>query len=602
MKLSEHIQILKKSLRLLFSLNRTYMICYIFDNLIRAALPYVPIYFSARLIDGLLGGAPTKLLARYVLFTVVPVFCLSLADAWLSARLDMSLNGLFRSENWLYSEKAMEMAYASIEDRNVRLLHDRIRKESRTGYNLFNQISWLGDALHALVRVLLSVSMMISFFTMDALSLSGRAAIGGGIFLSAACAVFSMKKQQKIWMDFLAECVQINVVTEKFSRYLMNYKSGKDIRMYNMADSLLTFISQYYRMIVKENAAVNLKTALCDLVNICATFLLRLCAYGLLIGAALQDSISVGSVTRYVSCILLLLSAVSTIAAGYQLMLINNTYMKRYFSYFDIPNDMYKGSLTVEKRNDNECDVEFRDVSFRYPNTDTYALRHVSLKFKIGQKLAIVGENGSGKTTFIKLLCRLYDPTEGEILLNGVNIQKYDYAEYMSVFSVVFQDFNLFAFSVGQNVATDTGFDEKKVLECLQKAGFGERLADLPAGLQTCLYKDLDRDGMEISGGEAQKIALARALYKDSPFLVLDEPTAALDPVSEYEVYAGFNEIAGDKTAIYISHRLASCRFCDTIAVFDHGQIIQYGDHASLLAAEEGKYHELWHAQAQYYT
>lgn len=268
----------------------------------------------------------------------------------------------------------------------------------------------------------------------------------------------------------------------------------------------------------------------------------------------------------------------------------------------DIPNHMYQGSLTVEKRDDNEYDVEFRDVSFQYPNTGTYALRHVNLKFKTGEKLAVVGMNGSGKTTFIKLMCRLYDPTEGEILLNGVNIQKYDYDEYRSIFSVVFQDFRLFAFGLGQNVAASADYDSGHVLECLKRAGFDERLKTMPNGIKTCLYKDFDTDGVEISGGEAQKIALARALYKDAPFIILDEPTAALDPISEYEVYSRFNEIAGGKTAVYISHRLASCRFCDKIAVFHKGEVMQKGTHEELLANINGKYYELWNAQSQYYT
>ena len=200
------------------------------------------------------------------------------------------------------------------------------------------------------------------------------------------------------------------------------------------------------------------------------------------------------------------------------------------------------------------------------------------------------------------MLCRLYDPTEGEILLNGVNIQKYDYDEYMSVFSVVFQDFSLFAFTLGEVVASSRNFDENKVRECLKKANFGNRLHEMPGGVHTYLYKDYDQSGIEISGGEAQKIALARALYKDSPFILLDEPTAALDPISEYEVYSNFNVISEDKTTVYISHRLASCRFCEMIVVFDNGQIVQHGSHEELLSDVSGKYYELWNAQAQYYT
>ena len=165
----------------------------------------------------------------------------------------------------------------------------------------------------------------------------------------------------------------------------------------------------------------------------------------------------------------------------------------------------------------------------------------------------------------------------------------------------MFQDFKLLALPLGQNVAAAVDYDRERAARCLELAGFGERLEKMPEGLETCLYKDFDKGGVEISGGEAQKIALARALYKDAPFIVLDEPTAALDPVAEAEVYSSFNSILGDKTAVYISHRLSSCRFCDEILVFDGGGIVQQGNHDALLA-EEGKYRELWNAQAQYYS
>ncbi|MDE7300201.1 MAG: ABC transporter ATP-binding protein/permease [Lachnospiraceae bacterium] len=280
----------------------------------------------------------------------------------------------------------------------------------------------------------------------------------------------------------------------------------------------------------------------------------------------------------------------------------NVPFLKENFRFLDIPNTMYQGSLTVEKRKDREYEVEFKNVSFRYPGRDAWALKNVNMKFRIGERLAVVGMNGSGKTTFIKLLCRLYDPTEGEILLNGIDIRKYNYLDYMSIFSVVFQDFRLFAFPLGQNVAAGRDYDRERAKDCLIKAGFGGRLETMPEGLETHLYRDFSDNGVDVSGGEAQKIAIARALYKNSPFIVLDEPTAALDPIAEAEIYSKFSEIVGDKTAIYISHRLSSCRFCDNIAVFDQGQIVQQGSHDRLVADESGKYYELWHAQAQYYA
>ena len=401
---------------------------------------------------------------------------------------------------------------------------------------------------------------------------------------------------------FFGECVFLNPFDEKFLDFIMDYGAAKDIRLYAMGEGLVNKMDEIVREMDQKGRKLSAERAFLELPNLFCNHFLRYVTYLVLLAGCLAGEVSVGSIARYVSCIMLLLSAVTRLVKYVQLAMINHTYMERYFSYFDIPNHMYQGTLTVEKREDAEYEIEFRDVSFCYPNTESYALRHVNLKFKIGEKLALVGMNGSGKTTFIKLLCRLYDPTEGSILLNGVDIRKYDYKEYMDVFSIVFQDFSMFGFTIGQNVAASEQFEESRVRSCLQKVGLGSWLEHLPEGVNTYLYKSYDKSGIEISGGEAQKLALARALYKDAPFMILDEPTAALDPVSEYEVYSQFNRIAGEKTAVYISHRLASCRFCDKIAVFHEGEIIQQGTHESLLTEAEGKYYELWNAQAQYYT
>lgn len=283
-------------------------------------------------------------------------------------------------------------------------------------------------------------------------------------------------------------------------------------------------------------------------------------------------------------------------------MKTNADYLEKTFEFLDIPNSMYQGSLTTEKRADCRYEVEFKDVSFQYPGSDIWALRHVNMKFKIGKRLAIVGENGCGKTTFIKLLCRLYDPQEGQILLNGIDIRKYRYDDYMGIFSVVFQDFQLICQPLGANVAGGINYDSDRVKKALVDAGFGERLSHMEKGLDTMIYKNLSEDGVDVSGGEAQKIAIARALYKDAPFIILDEPTAALDPIAEAEIYSKFDQITGHKTAIYISHRLSSCKFCDEIAVFHQGRVIQQGTHESLVNERNGKYYELWNAQAQYYA
>ncbi len=252
------------------------------------------------------------------------------------------------------------------------------------------------------------------------------------------------------------------------------------------------------------------------------------------------------------------------------------------------------------KRDDNRYLLEFSHVSFRYPGSTQDILKDVSMTFRIGEKLALVGLNGAGKTTLIKLLCRLYEPTAGEIRLNGINIAKYDYEEYIQIFSVVFQDFCLYDFPLEENVASGGAVDSARLQRALELAGIWERIQELPQKEKTLLGHE-NGQGVLLSGGEAQKVAIARALYKDAPFVILDEPAAALDPFAEAEVYENFNTLVQDKTAVYISHRMSSCKFCDRIVVLDGGRILEEGTHEALLQ-KKGRYYMLYSTQASYYT
>lgn len=315
---------------------------------------------------------------------------------------------------------------------------------------------------------------------------------------------------------------------------------------------------------------------------------------------AYLGQMSIGNVAAYTASIVRLTQSASRFATCVGRLKSAADYARDYITYRDLEKRKYSGTIPVEKRRDNRFQIDFEHVSFRYPGTETYVIRDLTLSFIIGEKMAIVGRNGSGKTTFIKLLCRLYDVTEGCIKLNGIDIRKYDYQEYCALFAVVFQDFNVFAFPLGEMIASGSNMDEDKVLNALTKAGFKKRLLELDNGLKTHIGKEFSDNGVTFSGGEKQKIAIARAIYKDAPFVIMDEPTAALDPVAECDVYAGFDKMVGKKTALYISHRLASCRFCEDILVFDKGQVAQRGSHENLVE-QAGIYRELWNAQAQYY-
>lgn len=604
--LKENLAMTKRGFQYLSYLNKAYVTAKMVNAVITAVTPYVPIYFSALIIDELAGKKDSGRLILYALLTVGLTFLLFLAGNLADKISNYQVNLLYMRESKVFTDKMMSLDYEKIEDSEINRLRERIRIESQTGYNIFYLTVVLEAFVKDFTKIVSSAAITAFLFLNPEIRLSYKIAMVAGVLLYTFVGYYSGVKEQEIVTKMFSDCVDLNAFGNYLVEHFDNYRAGMEVRMYameNLAAGLLKDFSLQANKMIYDARRKTLKYSIGS--NFFLYFL-QFVVYAFVILGALSGNVSVGSVTKYVSCVVLLVGGFQDMVEKFYLCKKNNEYLETYFSFMDIPSGMYQGSLPVEKRilcdnGDNEYEIEFKNVSFRYPSSESYALKDVSLKFRVGEHLAIVGMNGSGKTTFIKLLCRLYDPTEGEILLNGINIRKYDYGEYMSVFAVVFQDFKLFAFSLGQNVAGTVNYDRDRVKDCLEEAGFKERLEEMQQGLDTCLYKDFDLGGIEISGGEAQKIALARALYKKAPFIILDEPTAALDPVAEFEVYSRFNRLVGNRTAIYISHRLSSCRFCDEIIVFHEGRLVQRGSHEALVTDTDGKYHELWNAQAGYY-
>ena len=380
----------------------------------------------------------------------------------------------------------------------------------------------------------------------------------------------------------------------------MDTQNGKDIRLYKMQG----LMNEWYRLMAEEvincfkgyiivQGKASGTTAFLNQIFAALAYIF----VGI---GVLEGMISIGSILLYAGSITRLTGALSDAISTYNNLAYRFEYLSNFEEFINAPNMHYDGTLPVEKRDDYEFAFEFKNVSFKYPGTENYVLKNVNLKLDVNKRLAVVGQNGAGKTTLIKLLCRLYEPTEGEILLNGINIWKYDYAEYTGLFSVVFQDYKLFPLPLDENIAGDSDVDEERCLKVLEDVGLKDEVLSWPEKQHTLLYKNLG-DGINVSGGEAQKIAIARALYKDAPFVIMDEPTAALDPLAEAEIYENFNSLIHEKTAIFISHRMSSCKFCDEIVVFEDGEIAQRGAHQELVQTD-GLYQQLWNAQAQYYA
>ena len=580
-----------------------------------AITPYVTVFFSARVLTELATLRRAEILWRWVLAGVLCTGFAAVAKAALHRRCNTLLNDLYGRKEMLFVHKIFRLDYSELDKQENHDLREQIKQnEQWSGWGLMHVPQLYSGAVTGILGLLSGTVLTVSLFTAPVPNSAGwlvvlndpifALVLAAGILIISILAGRLSARAMQCWGDFSEEATFGNRRFGHFGFLGRDKQRAIDIRMNDQQRLVRAYWSggSVFGVHGVFAKAARGKMGIYASLGVCITTLTTGMIYLFTCLKALGGAFDVGSCTQYIGAATAMVTNVFALTDMIGTLKANTPYLEKTFAFLDIPNSMYQGSLTTEKRSDRRYEVEFKDVSFRYPGSDIWALRHVNMKFKVGKRLAIVGENGSGKTTFIKLLCRLYDPQEGQILLNGIDIRKYRYDDYMGIFSVVFQDFQLICQPLGANVAGSMEYDRDRAKKALIDAGFADRLAAMEKGLDTMLYKNLSEDGVEVSGGEAQKIAIARALYKDAPFIILDEPTAALDPIAEAEIYSKFDEIAGNKTAIYISHRLSSCKFCDEIAVFHEGAVIQQGSHAELLADRGGKYYALWNAQAQYYT
>ncbi len=601
-----------RSAKLLHSVSPTYFPILTLYCLVSAIMPYATIFCSAKILSELAGDRNPQTLWTWVIITVAVIGLLNLLKAFLDERQNTLLDDLWGRKEILFARKMFSLDYADMDKQETQDLRAQIQQnENWSAWGFPRTVYIFREGLSGAFGILSGIALTITLFTQPVpVSAGWLTVLNSPVFLLllvgaiigiSVLAGFCETKVLNYWSSAAEQATFGNRLFGFFGFIGLEKARASDMRMYDQQ----VLVDAYWEGNSAFGAEGSIGKMAMGPMGMYGGFsqavpaILTGLIYLFVCLKAWGGAFGVGEITQYTGAVTALAVNVYGLWAKIGEMKTNTVYLDQAYQLLDMPNAMYQGSLTTEKRADRQYEVEFKNVSFQYPGSETWALKNVSIKFKVGKRLAIVGENGSGKTTFIKLLCRLYDPQEGQILLNGIDIRKYNYRDYMNIFSVVFQDFQLISQSLGSNVAGAMEYDREKATKALIDAGFGDRLETM--NLDTQLYKDFGENGVEVSGGEAQKIAIARALYKDAPFIILDEPTAALDPIAEAEIYSKFNDIAGDKTAIYISHRLSSCKFCDEIAVFSGGQVIQQGTHEALVSDESGKYHELWHAQAQYY-
>lgn len=594
----------RDTIKLLWAMDRKFPVIVILQGGLNALLFYLPVLLVARILDLLVYRENSADPVSIAVVGLVGIWLLKGVKALLEKEMKTRSYQIAMRFETLVPVNTLNISFSDLESDYAKEMRARILADRSWGSGFFGVADKFCNLCNSGFELLGSVIMLIPL----AMQVSGSAAgkVAAALLFNIGLAVVGASVYAKWYQKKESAAMNQMTQAEKNSRFWYMDEGGsgaigaqslKDIFMYRAKKMIQKTINTEREGVRKNvftiariNSAGGLGTGMIQGILLCVS-------YYCVLALAIAGTITVGMVLRYAQAIF---QACMSVSASIRLAGEFRTDVGRIAStleYLNLEAKKTKGDSFTEM---TKGVIEFRNVSFRYPGTKELVLDHVSLKIEPSEKIAVVGKNGSGKTTLVKLLCRLYEPEEGEILWNGKNIREYDLREWQKIFAIVFQDYSLLSLTLGQNVAASEQYEAERAKEVLQLAGFGERLNKLKKGLETVVYPEYEQDGVSFSGGEEQKIAIARAIYKGGQICILDEPTAALDPVSESRVYESFDEIVKGKTAVYISHRLSSCKFSDRIFVLDNGKIAESGTHEALLS-QNGLYAQLWQAQAQYY-
>lgn len=556
--------------------------------------PFIGVYISPLIVDGIINKETPEKLFFYVGILLGGEFILIILNQLATSALGKyqeRLDNYFRERT---SVHAMELDYQLTEDKKAL---EQLEK-ANTG------MSWYSGGVYGIsdqiFRFVGNVIKIAGFTVVIAMQMPILLVV---IVSYVVISAFLSVKTNKVELEAFGKLSKINRLFGYFGWEIVDFRYGKDVRLYEASDMLVNKWDTYQLGSIntwKWQSGATMKYSITGTV---LDVLRCLFTYGYAGLMAIQGVISPGVFTQMIESAGGLDATLGGIVWNVTELFKRCNYAYEYILFEKYPQALPKGGRKVS---DGIHRIEFKNVEFSYPGTEKKVLNGINLVIEPGERLSLVGLNGAGKTTLVKLLCRLYDPTGGQILIDGVDIREYEYEEYMKIFAPVFQDFKLFGFSVLENICLeDIGklddIKKDKAVKMLEMTGLMDSVDGWSKGTDTRIFKVFEEDGVEPSGGEQQKMAIARALYKDSPVVILDEPTAALDPIAEYEIYRRFDSLVNNRTAVYISHRLSSCRFCDHIAVFSEGRVAEYGTHDELVNVAGGLYAKMFEAQAQYY-
>lgn len=560
---------------------------------VKAFQPFPNIILSGLIIDSITQGKAFPIFLRYIGLMYGINFFIAAAGIYLGkAKEYLFLKFTNKLDNDI-NKKCLEMDYEQFNDSyfqdTILLINQMVQ-----GNNYFTNISNVFDTFSqiiVLIGIIVIMTMLNRWLLLIAL---------GVIILQSLLHIIRQRYNRQFQMDTISEQRKLGYMSQIPKRI----PAKKDIDIFNLGEYVVNRIEAFQKNMLDFSLQRIKKDGVIETFTYLLSIIFQISAYVLIGIKAFKGEITAGEFTIGITSLINFMAASSFIATNMLNFYNGLFYINKYKMFLEFKGKFDDNSgITLNDLDLRDVEIEFKNVSFRYPNSTSYVLRNINLKMNSREKLAIVGYNGAGKTSFTLLLTRMYDPTEGKILLNGIDIRKINYREYLKIFSTVNQDFFLFPFSILENIQPCSIVSEQekeKVMDLCRRYGLEERINRMYKGLDTPITKELFAAGVDLSGGERQKIAILRALYKDSAVLVLDEPTAALDPVAEYEIYRKFAEISEGKLTVYISHRINSTRFCDKIAVFEKGEIIEYGTFEELMALR-GLYYSFFKTQAELY-
>lgn len=566
--------------------------------LLSAASTAVGAILSAAIINGLVAETDRNLLIGTAFAGLGLLFLLKVLGAIIQNRKATSLAALERIFNGEIGRMTMRMEYAALEAPAVGELRARINNDRQWGLGITSVLRQAEGMLDGCFGVLTGISLLLPFLSRSS-TLSTTIFFCAVILASFATAAFSVRYIGDRNLKMLDEYSASSTFFGHFIWQSLNVTDVKDIQLFYAYPLIRGHVEQRFD---QKNRWTDRYTRLHmtgGLVNGLTIGLIQLGANLLILMRAVAESIPVGSVLLYIAAFLGVCVSFPRVFSAAASLALAAKRQKSTLEYLNLAKDAPPNSQPLPPGPEHE--IAFCDVSYRYPETCDYALRHVTFSISGGRRIAAVGLNGSGKSTLIKLMCRLIEPTEGCIRLDGVDIRAFEIGAYRNLFGVIFQDYRLLPFSIGQNVAAGAQANPDCVRSALAHAGFQQRLSELPLGIDTPLYRSLNENGVDVSGGESQKIALARALYREAPFLLLDEPTAALDPLSECVFYEELLSFSRGKTVLIVTHQLSCSNRMDEVFMFRGGVLVERGAPGALLACAESAYARLFDKEPPHY-